>query len=158
MTCHRVQRQLAEYAVGGLRARARARVEEHVRECAECRMELAALVRTGTLVDALSPEDAPAGTWAAVHSDIAARKRVPVGQRLRWAWAMAAGAAALVALVVAAFVLWPLGLGEPQLVVAAEADQEMQATIEGHLSAVWAAPLSDEMAVGLRLAALEDDG
>jgi anti-sigma factor RsiW len=158
MICHKVRKRLAEYAVGGLRGRTRARIEEHVRDCAACKAELVALERTGGLLDSLSLEEAPAETWAAVQREMRGTERVPVARRLRWAWGTAAGVVALAALVVGAFVLGPMGPGEPQLVVATEADEEMQATMEGHLSAVWAAPLSDEAAVGLRLAVLEDDG
>jgi hypothetical protein len=68
------------------------------------------------------------------------------------------GAVALVVMVLAAFFVRPPAAQEPVVVVAAEADEEMQATMDGHLSAVWAAPLSDVAGVGLRMAAAENGG
>jgi hypothetical protein len=68
------------------------------------------------------------------------------------------GAVALVAVVLAAFFIRPPAVQEPVVVTAVEVDEEMQATMDGHLSAVWAAPLSDVAGVGLRMATLEDDG
>jgi hypothetical protein len=58
----------------------------------------------------------------------------------------------------AVFAVWPGGGGGPVVVTAAEADEEMQATMEGHMATTWAAPLADEAALGLRLASMEDDG
>jgi anti-sigma factor RsiW len=153
-----VKDQLAEYAVGGLSGRARARIEMHLRGCAECREELAALERTGELLAAVPLEDAPAGTWGAVRQRIAPRAQTPARRApLRWAWGTV-GVAALVVIMLGAFLLWPLGGGGPGLVIATEPDDELAATIEGHLPTVWAAPLADEAAVGLRLAAMEEGG
>ena len=164
--CDFIRDRLAEYAVGGLRGRVRARVEAHTRTCSECRAELRALERTGELLDAMDPQEAPAGTWEGVRERVTAplaaqrrretRGRPKLGWRPRWAWVMATAAVVLVLIV--AVLLGPLGLGEPRLVVALEADEEMQATMEGHLSAVWAAPLSDVAALGLQMASVEENG
>ena len=108
-----VKDQLADYAVGGLSGRARASVEKHLRECDECRAELAALERTGELLAAVPLENAPAGTWEGVRQRIAARAQAPARRApLRWAWG-AVGAAALVIIMLGAFLLWPMGGGEP---------------------------------------------
>ena len=48
--CERAQTALADYVEGSLRGRARARVEAHLRDCADCRAEVAALERTGELL------------------------------------------------------------------------------------------------------------
>jgi predicted anti-sigma-YlaC factor YlaD len=154
--CELIRDRLAEYAVGGLRGRMRKRVEAHVGACSECRAELTALERTGVLLDSVGAQDAPAGTWEAVRLRIADRPQVRVRARLRWGWAM--GAVALGVMVLAAFFVRPPAAQEPVVVVAAEADEEMQATMDGHLSAVWAAPLSDVAGVGLRMAAAENGG
>ena len=158
--CDFIRARLAEYAVGGLRGRVRARVEAHTRTCSECRAELRALERTGELLDAVGLQEAPAETWGGIQEKIARhpreeRRREARG-RPRWAWVMATAAVVLVLAV--AVLVGPLGLGEPRLVVALEADDEMQATMEGHLSAVWAAPLSDVAAVGLQMASVEENG
>ncbi|MBN1458397.1 MAG: zf-HC2 domain-containing protein [Armatimonadetes bacterium] len=153
-----VKDQLADYAVGGLSGRARTSVEQHLRECDECRAELAALERTGDLLAAVPLEDAPAGTWEGVRQRIAARAQAPARRApLRLAWG-AVGAAALVVIMLGVFLLWPMGGGEPGLIIATEPDEEMAATIEGHVPTVWAAPLADEAAIGLRLAAMENGG
>jgi anti-sigma factor RsiW len=146
---------LAEYAVGALRGGAKARVEGHLRDCADCRKELAALERTGELLSSVTLEGAPAGTWQAVRGRIASRAPAPARPRL--AWALAAGAAALLVIVIGlTFVLGPVGDVEPYVIV--EPDDEMLVTIEGRLPATWAAPLADEAAIGLRFAYLEEDG
>lgn len=154
--CELIRDRLAEYAVGGLRGRMRKRIEAHVGACSDCRAELAALERTGALLDSIGAQDAPAGTWEAVRLRIAERPRGRARARMRWGWAM--GAVALVVVVMAAFFIRPPAAQEPVVVMAAEVDEEMQATMDGHLSAVWAAPLSDVAGVGLRMATLEDDG
>jgi predicted anti-sigma-YlaC factor YlaD len=154
--CELIRARLAEYAVGGLRGRMRKRVEAHVGACSDCRAELTALERTGALLDSVGAQAAPAGTWEAVRLRILERPRARVRARPRWGWAM--GAVALVAVVLAAFFIRPPAVQEPVVVTAVEVDEEMQATMDGHLSAVWAAPLSDVAGVGLRMATLEDDG
>jgi anti-sigma factor RsiW len=157
--CDKIRGQLADYVVGGLRGRAQARVEAHLRACEVCQRELAALERTGELLDAVGREEAPTRTWESIRREIEGRRRAPVGTGLRWAWALAVTTAALVLMAFGALKLRQHALeATPQVAVVAEVDEEMRATMEGHLSAVWAAPLSDEAAVGLRLAALEGDG
>jgi len=158
--CDRLRRKLAEYAVGRLRGRARARVADHVRVCGKCRAELAALERTGALLAAVRLEEAPGRTWEAVRRRMLAGERVGARPRLRWGWGVAAGAVALVLVLLGVVVMGPRRAGPPPGpgAVMVEADEEMEATMQGHLSAVWAAPLADEAAVGLRLAAVEDDG
>ena len=148
--------RLPDYAVGALRGRAKVRVESHLAECAACRRELAALARTGELLNSLALEEAPSGTWEAVREKIG-EPRPAAPRRPRLAWGLAMGVVALLMVAVGIFLQRPLGLGEPRLVVAVEADEEMQATIQGHLPTMWAAPLADEAAVGLRLAALENN-
>jgi anti-sigma factor RsiW len=152
--CDRISSQLAGYVVGALRGRARARVEVHLRACAACRRELAALQRTGAILDAVPAESAPAAIWLAVQQQVLARPRLP----RRWArsaWRLAMGGVALLLILVSAFVFGPLRSQAPVPTMTAEVDAEMAATMEDHLSAVWASPLADEAAVGLRLAGLE---
>lgn len=154
--CDRLKDMLGDLAVGALRGRARTRAEAHVRTCADCRAELAALERTGALLDRVLPESAPDATWEAVRQRLAARPPARPRARLRWAWAAGVLALALVAL--ALFLAQPPRVEQPVIVAAADADEEMQATMEGHLTAVWAAPLSDVAAAGLRMASVENDG
>lgn len=150
--------RLADYAVGALRGREKARVESHLAECATCRRELAALQRTGELLSSLSLEQAPTETWEAVRDRIGDLRRASAPARPRFAWGLAMGIVAVLIVALGLFLQRPTPVGEPLLVIAVEADDEMQATIEGHLSTMWAAPLADEAAVGLRLAEWEDDG
>ena len=150
--------RLADYAVGALCGRAKARVETHLAECAICRRELAALQRTGELLNAVSLEQAPPETWEAVRERIGDLRRASAPTRPRFAWGLAMGLAAVLIVALGIFLQRPTPVGEPLLVVAVEADDEMQATIEGHLSTMWAAPLADEAVVGLRLAGWENDG
>jgi len=150
--------RLPDYAVGALRGRAKARVESHLAECAACRGELAALQRTGELLNAVSLEDAPPETWEAVRERVGELRRAAAPARPRFAWGLAMGLVAVLIVALGIFLQRPTPVGEPLLVMAVEADDEMQATIDGHLSTMWAAPLADEAAVGLRLAELENNG
>jgi len=150
--------RLADYAVGALRGRAKARVESHLAECAACRNELAALQRTGELLNSVALADAPAETWEAVRERVGELRRAAAPARPRFAWGLAMGLVAVLIVALGIFLKRPTPVGEPLLVVAVEADDEMQATIDGHLSTMWAAPLADEAAVGLRLAEWENGG
>lgn len=150
--------RLADYAVGALRGRAKARVESHLAECAACRGELAALQRTGELLNSVALADAPAETWEAVRERVGELRRAAAPARPRFAWGLAMGLVAVLIVALGIFLQRPTPVGEPLLVVAVEADDEMQATIDDHLSTMWAAPLADEAAVGLRLAELENNG
>jgi anti-sigma factor RsiW len=154
---HMVDR-LSDYAVGALRGREKVRVESHLAECAACRGELAALQRTGELLSSVSLQQAPPETWEAVRERIGDLRRASAPARPRFAWGLAMGLVAVLMVALGIFLQRPTPVGEPLLVVAVEADDEMQATIEGHLSTMWAAPLADEAAVGLRLAGWENDG
>lgn len=150
-------KKLSEYVVGGLKGRAKDNLARHLSECAVCRRELAALERTGVLLDALSLEQAPEGTWEAINARLR-RGAAPVRARLRWALGVAMGAVALVVIVFGILIMQPSEMRTPMTVNNIEADQEMQATMEGHVSTTWAAPLADEAAMGLRLGSMGDDG
>ncbi len=154
--CDQIKGLLADYAVGGLSRRARSRVEAHVETCASCREELRALERTGALLDAVGMEAAPED-WEHVQARILARTRKRTRPALRFAWA-AAAAALLALLVYGGVVRLPGGqMIDPEAAAVAEAETELRSTMEDHLAAVWAAPLTDEAAIGLRLGALEED-
>jgi len=157
--CDRIRGSLAEYVVGALHGRAKARVEAHLRDCASCRQELAPLQRTEALLDSLIPESAPDYTWRNIRGRISERAPAAQRPRPRLAWAFAVGAVALVMIVIGlTFVLRPFGDIGSDLILATEPDDEMLVTIESHLPTTWAAPLADEAAVGLRFAYLEEDG
>lgn len=150
-------KRLSEYVVGGLKGRDQEYLKRHLGECTACRQELAALEQTGVLLNSVTLEQAPEGTWGAVRERIV-RRTAPARARLRWALGAAMGAVALVLLVFGVLLLRPAETMRPLTVTTAEADQEMRATMEGHVSTTWAAPLADEAAMGLRLGSMEDDG
>jgi predicted anti-sigma-YlaC factor YlaD len=135
-------------------------VEKHISRCAECRAELAALERTGALLAAMDLEQAPEWTREELRVQLASRGRRVFGPQRRWAWGAAVGALAVVMAVLAVMFFGPVRTTAPapHTVVAAEPDAEIQATMQGHLSMAWSAPLADEAALGLRLATLEEDG
>jgi len=154
--CELIRSQLADYLLGGLPRRARSRVAAHLASCPGCRAELAALARTGDLLRQVAPAPAPPALWESINREILARPRHPVRPALRWAWGLAMAVILLVVIVAGSFSLRsPLTPAPVSVVATAQADEEMQATIEAHLSAVWDSPLADEAAVGLRLASLE---
>jgi anti-sigma factor RsiW len=153
----RWQKRLSEYVVGALKRREGAEIERHLEHCNACRVEAEALRQTGLLLDSVMLEQAPEATWEAIRARIV-RRSAPARARLRLAWGTAMAVVALVLVAFAVFAVWPGGGGGPVVVTAAEADEEMQATMEGHMATTWAAPLADEAALGLRLASMEDDG
>lgn len=155
MKCDKIRPQLADYAVGGLRGRARARVTAHVEQCAECRAELAALERTGALISRLELDSAPLGTWSSLRQRITAPARPQIGRSRGLAFA----GLALVILLVALITFGPrYQADQPEAVpIVHIEEEEMQASLEGHLAAVWSTPLADAASVGLRLDAVEDD-
>jgi predicted anti-sigma-YlaC factor YlaD len=155
--CEQFRNRLAEYVVGALKGRARSRIEEHLRECAVCRAELAALERTGAILHGSPLLEAPDWTWDAISRRIAQPAR-NVTRRLRWAWGAAASAVAVVLIVIAFFVASPNGSGPTQLAMSPPAEEEMDVAIQGRIPAAWAAPLSDEAAIGLRFMSTEDGG
>jgi len=155
MRCDEVRSQLADYAVGGLGRRRRAEISAHVETCQACRADLAALARTGELLSDLELQSAPAHAWDSIRYRI--QEKLRPTQRRAWERGWSVAGLALAVLVVAAVTFLPGLKPEPETVVAVQVDAEMQASLEGHLAAVWSAPLADAAEVGLRLDSLEDD-
>jgi anti-sigma factor RsiW len=153
-----IKDELADYAVGGLSRRRRERVDRHLRECVECRRELSALERTGALLESVPLEDAPDRTWDAVRREVYEQGLRRVRPGIQWAYRAAVGAVAAAVILIGVLVLWPGLTGEHATLSAETAEHELQATMQGHLSAAWAAPLSDEAAMGLQLVSWEEDG
>jgi anti-sigma factor RsiW len=153
-SCDRIRKQLAEYSVGGLGARAEARVERHLDLCSACRAEVAALNRTADLVSQVGLESAPERVWQGVRAQLTPRPaRRPRSAARRWVLVAAA----------AVFVLFGLLLlpgrraPRPVVVPMAQADEELQQTMHRHLTASESAPLADSAAIGLALGSWEDD-
>ncbi|MCX6898235.1 MAG: zf-HC2 domain-containing protein [Verrucomicrobia bacterium] len=148
--CKDIQNQLADFAVGVLVERERAEVERHFQECPTCQRELSALQRTGAVLDALEPEEAPAGLWQSIRREIETPKQEPAhapwwemlfpAQWPRLAYAgLAATAILAVALLVTVSRLSP-----------AE-DDETQDFLQRHGMLAWNDPLSDKAALGVML-------
>jgi anti-sigma factor RsiW len=154
--CNNIKRRLADYSVGGLRRRARARVQAHLDTCVSCRAELSALERTAALVTRAGLEAAP-DHWAQVRLRLpSARAGTPV--RLRLVWSLAAATFTALIVVLGVFLRPSRTIVRPRAVPAVRADDEMRASLEGHLAASWSAPLGDEAALGLGMAAAEGEG
>lgn len=147
MKC-RHHRSLASYQVGLLAPAQRAKLEAHLRDCASCRHELAALGRCTELLGRIEPHSAPPATWGHVQARLQPRRRSasPVRQ---WAPVFAA---ALVLLMVA-MVLLP-GLHSPVQPGLPNSDGYAQVQI----AAAWDNPLADKAALGLALIAVDTDG
>ena len=154
--CEQIRRQLADYCVGGMSRRRRARVAAHLRACASCGAELEALERTGAVLEAVGVEAAP-DDWERVRQQLCARPRQRRRPAFRVAWGVGMAAVGVVLLILGGLVLRP-GDQTTLQPPAVSVDTELRGTMEDHLSAVWAAPLADEAAVGLRLAELDEDG
>jgi len=143
MNC-RIKRKLADYQVGALPEPERAVVARHLEQCPACQAELAALERTGALLQPMPRADAPRHVWAGVASQLTPR-RAP--QRLHWAPAFAA---AMVVLIVALAVFVPMLHGH----FAHGPSQDAYADLQ--VAAAWNTPLADKAALGLALIATEE--
>jgi len=157
--CDRVRTTLADFVEGSLRGRERARVEAHVRDCADCRAEVAALERTGELLRETGAIPAPSRLWGSIQAEIAGTGSATAIRSLRVRWRGAVAAAALAAALIAVWMVRPpeAPMAVPT-VQQVQIDAEFQSTFEGHLSAIWVTPLADEAALGLQMAALGEDG
>ena len=157
--CDRVRMALADYVEGSLRGRARARVEAHLRGCADCRAEVAALERTGELLRETRVIPAPGRLWGSIEAEIARRESVPVIRGLQHLWRGAVAAAALAAVLIGIWMVRPqeAPIAAPTVQQVA-IDEEFQSTLEGHLSAIWVTPLADEAALGLQMGAPGEEG
>ncbi len=158
MSCNEIRGRLAEYAVDGLGRWRRARVHRHLHTCAACRAELAALERTGALLSQVGLESAPESVWQGIRY----RLESPARPRLRAARPVGRLVEAAALVVVLFFVglvtEWP-AWREPTPIIqrVVTMDKETRSAEEGHLSAAWSAPLTDEAAMGLRLESVEDN-
>lgn len=149
--CKDIQAQLADFAVGALQERDRAEIERHLSGCPACRRELHALQQVGTVLDALPPEEAPAGLWDAIRRDIEAPESEPV--RVPWwetlfpaQWPRLAYAGLAATAIVAVALLMTVSRLTP-----AE-DDETQDFIQRHGMLAWNDPLSDKASLGVMLA------
>src|SRR5438105_188407 len=100
MTCHETRDLFSALADDALTPSERAALDAHLADCAECRRELAGMLRTVKLVRAMDPVHAPAGF---VDRVVAAAQPAPshgrVVRGLRWSWpTLPLGAAALLLL------------------------------------------------------------
>ena len=96
MTCAETRDLFSALADDALSPAERGSLDAHLADCAECRRELASLLRTVKLVRALDPAHAPDGF---VDRVLAAAQPAPwptrLAQRFRVVWALPASAAAL---------------------------------------------------------------
>lgn len=104
MTAHEIHALSGAYAVDALDDLERARFEEHLAACAECRAEVASLSDATLLLSELSETPPPAALRAKILEDIkTVRPLPPVVARLearrprRWSGLVAAAAAAVLA-------------------------------------------------------------
>lgn len=104
MTAHEIHALSGAYAVDALDDLERARFEEHLAACAECRAEVASLQDATLLLSELSETAPPAALRAKILDDIkTVRPLPPVVARLearrprRWSGLVAAAAAAVLA-------------------------------------------------------------
>lgn len=154
--CHRYNRQLADYVVGGLRGRRLARLEDHLTACSSCRQEVAALQRTGELLTSQLLHPAPARVWEGVSQQLRQRAAY-VTRPLRWVWGVAA--VCLVLGIAMAFTLVRTPIAAPPVPVAmSEGDVEMEGLFAERAATTWDTPLADDAALGLQLAVVEGSG
>lgn len=149
-SCKDIQTQLADFAVGALQEPERAEIGRHLHECAACLRELNVLRRTGTVLDALEPEDAPAGLWQSIRREVETSKPEPASAPwwemmfpARWPRLAYAGLAAAAILAVALFITVSR--------FAPTEDDETQDFLLRHGMLAWNDPLSDKAALGVIL-------
>jgi hypothetical protein len=93
LNCESIRPRLADFIESNLDEKAAEQVREHVRACARCGAELAALAEVGTLLLEWRPPAPPAWIWANLAAELPAPRREPrlASASLRVAVAVAAG-------------------------------------------------------------------
>jgi len=149
--CKQVTEKLAEYQLGALDEAEAAAVAEHVAACARCRVELAALERTATLLEPMEPASPPRDLWAGVKARMRPR-RASVWDALvmRWRPALAAGFALLALVSGLAWLSLRGPAVQPSSELLASEYQEQQ------IMAQWGQPLADDAALGIMFVSLEN--
>jgi anti-sigma factor RsiW len=114
--------ELSEYLDGDLDARARAAVETHLRDCAECTALLDELRAVSMRARALEPEPPAADLWPGISARLDRRRgailplpRWLEGGAERWSFTLPqlAAAALVIALISGGSVWWALRSGAP---------------------------------------------
>lgn len=105
MECREARGLLGDYSAENLDACLTRRVEEHLRDCSECRGHLTGLFAAGRMLESLQIQEPPAEIWQRIQARGARFFATPDStsttaspRRLRWAVASALGAALLLAL------------------------------------------------------------
>jgi anti-sigma factor RsiW len=144
MNCTKVRQLLASFTCDGLRQRVKARVEEHLEACPDCRKEHETLLKTVSLVESLAPVEPDRDAWAGVYSAIS--RPAPVrGLRPAIAKAIVAvGLAGALAFAAGRYAHQP----EPAPVVASSAGA-MAPYIQNHMALVSTDAFSDPANAGL---------
>ncbi len=160
MTCDKSKRQLADYAVGVLRARPAEALERHLAGCDACRQELRALQAVETLLAGAPKFEPPVGLWRGIAGELTARRdpwwrgawqTLTATPRRQFA-TVAVTAVVVLAVVLSAWLLPGRGPAGPYLVEQPEAEGEAYAAYYAATS--WGGPLADEAALGFVLASL----
>ncbi len=103
MKCVKFHRMIGDRLEGSIRPQDRARLEDHLKSCSECRELAGDFQKIAAEAKALPQEDPADDLWPAIRAGIAAARRARTApayahSRFKWAWA-------------AGFVLIGVGLG-----------------------------------------------
>jgi anti-sigma factor RsiW len=153
-SCGRVVALLPEYGVAALPDKRRAEVAAHLGTCESCRRELAALERTGGLLDETAPRRPSRDLWPAIEGRLSERRRVPAWWT-GWLWnprarQIAATAALLLVIVLVGALVHPVGWPTPATApLAHEVDTEAPLYAAWYAEASMASPLADRYALAV---------
>ncbi len=92
MRCAKFHKMIGDQLEGTLRTRDRARLEDHLKACPECRELAGDFQKIAAEAKSLAQEDPADELWPAIRAGVAAARRMgPVPaiahSRLKWAWA-----------------------------------------------------------------------
>ncbi|HID57559.1 TPA: hypothetical protein EYP37_13570 [Candidatus Poribacteria bacterium] len=146
MRCEEAKRLLPEYSIGALRGRKARDVKRHIQICPDCRGELAALRKTGEMIENLPLERPPANIWDSIATQIEAESQARAMSPWR-RWLKPTLIPAWAALALMGLIAW-IYLG-----VIRSPQQEVQPLIplelKQHVVAAWDSPFSDTAALAL---------
>lgn len=147
MKHEKAKRLLADYAVGRLRGRTKAKIEQHISECPICERELKALQRTENLlkeVGLLYPSNPQLllNRVREATQQVRQPSRQTLGWRLSWRWLLkpAIGFAIFSSIAVGAFVFWRQFEDKPNLTISYE---------QYHRLVSWSNPLGNWIETGI---------
>ncbi|MDI6782985.1 MAG: anti-sigma factor [bacterium] len=159
MNCQEIKIILPDYRIDNVSPSVRQMIKEHLSQCAACSKELEALPRVEFLVNAIKFDEPPAGLWAKIATQIAAKEQVSEQIKISrniFTWLrlkpVPVFASAIVAFLIFGGLWWQynyMTLPEPSRVQLVE--ESVDAYVVQHTVSAFEDPTADKNGVGLML-------